>query len=163
MATELVTKIWCDVHLNVKDEQVAGRSWALLVSGPEQPAQRTPRTVDLCEDCAADLGLIAVREAIDEYGLDGSGHRGKPKGAAARAAAPAPARTAETELACPECDYVASTRSILAGHGRRAHGKTIAELLGEPTPFVCPVCEQGFGLAQSLALHQTRTHGGGDG
>lgn len=158
MATELITRIWCDRHLSEKDEQVTGRSWALLVSGPEQPAQRTPRTVDLCEDCAQDLGLAAVRDLIDEYGLDGSGHRGKPKGAASRAAAPAPARTAESEISCPDCDHVAASRSNLAAHGRRAHGKTIAELLGEPTPFVCPVCGQGFGLAQSMALHRTRTH-----
>lgn len=151
MATELRTFIWCDIH-QAKEEDVPGQPWALLAD--QNPTrEHAPRTVDLCDDCAADLGLIALRELIAEHGIDGQGKRTKRK------AAPAPAAPAAGEgIACPDCGAVYPDRNTLGAHARRQHDKAIAELLGEPTPHVCEECGRAFGVPQALAVHRTRSH-----
>lgn len=166
MATELRTFIWCDVHLTQKDEQVEGRPWALSAA-PDQKPNGVPLvyTVDLCGDCADDLGLDHLRTLIDEYGMiDGKPARRSTTKTLRKAAAPARAKAApkaeEGEpLTCPDCGEVFVSRTRLGSHGRGMHGKTIAELLGEPAPYVCEDCGSAFGIPQALARHRFSAHG----
>lgn len=165
MATELRTFTWCDVHLSQKDEQVEATSWMLSADPMVEPRTGTPAvfTVDLCDDCAADFALMALQELIEEHGVDGQGKRRRRRPAAAKKAAPAAqanaAPRAEEELACPECGETFADRNRLGAHGRKAHGRTIAELLGEETPYVCEDCGSGFGVPQALARHRGSAHG----
>lgn len=111
MAQEIQVLRWCDIHLNVKDERVEARAWALLVSD-DQSRQRAPRSVDLCDDCVADLGLIALREVIVEHGVDGQGKH--LRGAAA------PAAKAADDV-CDVCGRTFVNLQGLRNHQTRVH------------------------------------------
>lgn len=156
MAQELVTLVWCDVHME-RGERVAGAPWSLLVLGPDDPPSthgRTARTVDLCDECAADLGLKVVSEVVDAHGRDA----GKLRPSRSRSTAARTAPDGGEFWPCPECDKSYDSRPKLAAHGREAHNRSIAELLGEPAPHVCPVCSASYGVPQALAVHMTRKH-----
>jgi len=155
MATELITRTWCDVHQD-KGERVEGRPWTLVLVGPDDPGKHVERTVDLCEDCVADAGLVALVELVDEHGRDSTGRLRPSRSTAARTTSSS--RTADRVWQCPRCNKSYDTRDKLAAHGRATHELTIAELLGEPTPYVCEDCGSAYGVPQALAVHRTRKH-----
>jgi predicted RNA-binding Zn-ribbon protein involved in translation (DUF1610 family) len=135
MATELITKVWCDIHLTEKDEHVEGR----------------PRTwegwqLDLCEECAQPIELA--------FGLfQQYGHKGKARAPRAKLSV----QPGEPYI-CPQCGWVGANRQSLLSHGRRTHQMNAAELLGLPSPYICPDCGKGFSTPQGMARHQVN-HG----
>lgn len=160
MATELVTFTWCDIHQD-KGDRVLGQPWTLVVVAPDDKRRASERMVDLCDDCASDLGLVAMRELVDEYGRDTAGHvrPSRSKRATTPAGRTAPAADDAGELiGCPRCDKAYADRNKLSAHARRVHEVSLGELLGEPTPYACH-CGKEFGREQGLRVHQTRSHG----
>jgi hypothetical protein len=138
MATELITHTLCDRHLQDKDERVPATQYT-STSG---------MLVDLCDDCA---GPLAAAEAVFQaYGSQGRRARAPRK--QAQAGDPG-------AITCPDCGKTYNTRNSLGAHARNVHGKTVAAMLGEPTPHKCTVkgCGKTFSTPQALGLH-ARSH-----
>lgn len=55
MAVELITRTWCDVHLEAKDEHVEGTNY-----------KYGAREIDLCVDCAGPF--VEAARLVEEYG-----------------------------------------------------------------------------------------------
>lgn len=153
MATELVTRTWCDPHQHDDGEKVPGRPYAVAIVLPDGTGATVE--IDLCENCAKPFEDLA-RDAA-EYGRPI-----KAAGSGRRPAVSARENTAGTVQTCPVpgCDYSTTAVSGLGSHVKSAHGRTLPELTGAAT-HPCPVkgCDRGFGGVQGLASHLRTVHG----
>lgn len=146
MATEVITRTLCDVHLatTVDESDIPeADAFTLTVSGKTV-------VIDLCKKCRVER-LEPFLDFLAEYGRgpDAKGTRAKPLERQI---------TGATEN-CPACDY-SGTKAQVRAHARQKHNATLIDLRGETTEFVCPHCNQHFEGNQGLAVHITRSHGG---
>jgi hypothetical protein len=159
MAQKIITL--CDPHLSEHDEEVPGEPYRV---GIQEPGGRWRfLEIDLCKADAAEMGQFATW--IDQYGREFDpprepGRRGRKPGPRPRIEeAGEVTRTVEPgTFPCPVCDYVGRTKSALTSHAPRVHGKRLAELSGEPMPFVCEACGKGFTRSQGLGVHKRTQH-----
>lgn len=76
-----------------------------------------------------------------------------------------------TDLETPEgwpcpvdgCEKVSNSRTGLASHVRHVHGISLAEVIGAPTPYLCPDCPRAFSHRQGLGAHRRSAHGAASG
>lgn len=147
----------CDVHAR-NDEDVAGATWEVTLTGPDR--RSTTWEVDLCEDDSKTLRDLGIM--LDAVGRVTQGRRTKAPTAARKAASEAgQAHVAPEGHPCPVegCELVSRSANALATHVRSAHGTTLAELNGEPTPYSCPECDRRFTHPQGLGAHRRSVHG----
>jgi hypothetical protein len=141
-----VIETYCDQHLE-NGEQVRGQTWRVEVKVPGSRA--VAYEVDLCVDCAKPI--VALQEALADQGRRPSAKRG-----------PVPAEAFEAqqrgENQCPVCDKVLANHKSLQSHVRQQHEQTLAQALGEETPYVCS-CGREFTTPQGLGVHAARIHG----
>lgn len=142
MATELITRVWCDVHMSEKDERVDGTTF-----------DYDGRQVDLCEDCAGPF--LTVAAIVQEHGRAAAGRQGR------KSRKPSRDTPGESGVVCPRCGDTFLHRGSLASHARAQHGTGLAELEGAETPYVCEDCGRAFSRASSLSIHR-RTHATAD-
>jgi hypothetical protein len=177
MATEVVTRTWCDWHLMEKDQHEPGATWTIQVAEPGAKPQH--RTIDLCEPCS-DTWLAPMLDVLKHSRAVKPGQQPAapkktpaptPPGVPAGRELAGPAPRPEPEpgmLACPLCDFVTEEhrdtdtrpsqgRVRLGGHGRRAHDTTLGALLGDPEPFTCPECGDTFSTPQGLGVHRSKS------
>jgi uncharacterized C2H2 Zn-finger protein len=151
MAQRIITL--CDQHL-VDGEEVEGTTYTVAIGGPGIKPQTY--ATDACPGHATILTDLA--QWLREHGqaVEAPAKRGRPKGSAP---APQPVQAAPAaagEHVCPQCGHVAANRQALGAHGRRAHGVTVGQLLGEPADLVCPECGQAFSTPQGLGVHRAK-------
>lgn len=160
MAQKIITL--CDPHLSEHDEEVPGEPYRV---GIQEPGGRWRfLEIDLCKADAAEMGQFATW--IDQYGreFDPPMDTGRKRGPYRRRESPSEGpgestRTVEPgTFPCPVCEYVGRSKSALTSHAQRTHGKRLAELSGEPMPFVCEACGKGFTRSQGLGVHKRTQH-----
>jgi len=142
MATEVITRTLCDVHLQKYDDGndvVEGKARAISIDGRDY-------VIDVCTECGAPIE--ALLELLREYGRSPD-------------ATPRPRVSHGAVEPCPaeSCTFTGS-KAQLRAHARQKHGATLVDLRGETTPYVCPHDGQHFEGNQGLAVHVTRSHGG---
>lgn len=147
MATELVTRIWCDIHLTDKDEHEPATTYTW-----------DKRQLDLCDDCAGPI--LEVLRLFSDYGSDGKRTRA-PKG---KGGAPVGTKHAQPgdpdAVTCPDCGKAFKNKGSLGSHGRHVHKKNMGELLGVNRPYPCGVCDKTFATPQGAGAHRVRSHPG---
>lgn len=154
MATEIITRILCDVCNDDEGipEAPDGRLVTIEIDG-------ALRKIDLCSEHMAPIeGLIAM---LERHGRHVPKRGRKAKGHAIDSETGRRLHPNEVEqMDCPieDCDYT-GTRKAVVQHVRSKHGTTLAELEGKPLNFACPDCDQRFALSQALGLHRRRAHG----
>lgn len=159
MAQKIVTL--CDRHLTEHDEEVPGEPYRV---GIQEPGGRWRFIeIDLCKADAAEMTMFATW--VEQYGREFQAPREPGTGRGRKRAKPAPespgeeTRTVEPgTFPCPVCDYAGRSKSALMSHATRVHDKRLAELTGEPMPFVCEKCGKGFTRSQGLGVHMRTQH-----
>jgi hypothetical protein len=140
MATEVITRTLCDVHLQKHDnDSVEGLPATVVINGETF-------VIDVCPECS--VPIQSVLEYVREFGRSPDAKQKPIK------------RGATTEQ-CPAggCTFT-GTKAQLRAHARQKHAATLIDLRGETTPYVCPHDGQHFEGNQGLSVHITRTHGG---
>lgn len=144
MATEVITRTLCDVHLADNDESLDGAAYTISIDG---------ETWEL-DVCPVDAKVIAeFRQWVGKYGRtpDRPRKRNDPRPGTPTGTAICPA---------PDCGHAFDTTRKLTAHVRNAHDTTLANLEGRTTNFPCPRCGQYFEGRQGLSVHVSRRHSG---
>jgi hypothetical protein len=150
MAREVIVKTWCDPCLG-EDAHSEGRELPALHL-PELPGPK-PRVIALCERHEKEV-YQPLLNLLLEYGqpVDDDGNPSGPRGRYGQASGP-------DAVTCPDCGHVSPNRSALSSHSRGQHGKSLAQLLGLPAPYICPECDYASNRPQGLAAHRRAVHG----
>lgn len=156
MAREVVIYTWCDVCFGRHQERNEGEEFTLALS---ELGMNKPLTLSMCEAHRKEF-YDDLRDLLQEFG-----QKTEPRAAKKTPTTGATSGTAKTgrpsreELTCPECGHQAPNKSALASHARHMHSTSVAELTGEPTPYVCPECQRQFSRPQGLGAHRRSVHG----
>jgi len=148
MATEVITRTLCDVHLAEHDEQLDGAAYTITIDGESW-------TLDVCP---VDAKVIAeFREWVGKYGRTPDKPRRRSAGRP-----PIGPTNGDRGFPCPakDCSYVGHSEAVLRQHTRAAHNATVHDLAGTTTDYRCPGCGSYFDGNQGLTMHVKRTHGG---
>lgn len=141
MPKEVIITSWCDPCFaeDVKTEST--------YEEPVTLGSMKARTVLMCERHYKEL-VEPLRELLLAHGQIVE-HTKRQSSSQSEAAG---------EFTCPDCGHVAPTRAALGSHGRSKHDKSLAEMLGEPAPYVCDTCGRKFGKPRALTMHMSRSH-----
>lgn len=113
MATELITRTWCDMCTELSDEKTEGTTWRFGINPPGE--RWTWVEIDLCPDHVS-TNFADMYEVLTKYGREGV----KPKGTSGRPRQhPA---TAAGEFICPDCGQATRSKQGLGTHRARIHG-----------------------------------------
>jgi hypothetical protein len=158
VATEIIRRVLCDVHLETDDEQRDAVTRTVKIDGEAW-------TLDACSECSARVREFA--EWVAKYGRQERGGKSSKRKGPGIPASTSGLSPATGDYPCPAdgCDYVGATQAVLRGHARQTHETTVLNLLGQTSRFACHKCEpvQYFESNQGLAMHVNRTHGGFEG
>lgn len=153
MAVELITALWCDRHMQEKDEKVHATPFTVAIGTAEDSAQEFK--VELCEDCQT--SLMEALTLVQTYGRI-EGKRSKPRSGGNNQHSVAD----EDKVLCPidGCGVRAINRSAMGHHLQRAHDTSYGELDGTAT-LSCrePGCKRKFEKPQGQAAHERSAHG----
>lgn len=145
MASELVRRVWCDVHAANDGEQVpaaeAGQGIVLRVG-------ELAGAVDVCERCL-EAHITPIADWIEQYAraapnqppakTNGGGGQGAP-------------------FRCSDCGRTYAYRGSLKNHVKDAHGRILPALRKSGGPVTCPHCRKEFQGAQGLSAHIRAHH-----
>lgn len=150
MATQILTRVLCDFCNAEHIETPDARTETVTIGGDTYE-------VDVCGTHGKPL--VELAETLAEYGRK-IPKRGRPVSKGKRQGGPGYNDEQDEPLPCPEpeCGTEWPTRSALASHVRRVHGKTLAEYEGTPLNFKCGWCPKAFSTRQGQAVHEQRVH-----
>lgn len=146
MATELITRTWCDACLSELDQRTDATHSEAVALGNAR------RTLDLCES-HFDTLLAPVVDALKRYG--------NPVEPSKASTAPTLPPSKAGGAQCPRCPFT-GPRSNLRAHLKKTHGMTAGEAsraMGGTVP--CPEAGCDFmGMdGTGVAVHRRLTHG----
>lgn len=146
MATELITKVWCDSCL-ADDKRVEAPIHARLALDGDI------REIDFCEEHAAQL-LAPVRTLIQLGIAPHPQEAPTPRGRQ-----PSVSSQGET-YSCPACPRVFKTRQTFRGHLKKEHGMGFDQYLKSVgrEAYPCDECDFVGVDSAGLALHKSRVH-----
>lgn len=153
MATVIVR--YCDQHM-AAGEELPAEAWSLTVTPPGERV--TAFDVDLCPQCAQ--GLVDLIEHFEDIARKGSAPAAS-RSAGSRSASRTQGDT-DTEIECPICHKVSANRAALGAHARRAHKRSLSEILGENLRYQCLRCDEPapkFGSPVGFSAHRRQVHG----
>lgn len=189
MARQVITKVLCDRHANLKDEQVEGEELDPITIGSNKP-----RVLALCGECRSEINIDSVIALVLEWGIEAEAFAPKtaPSNVPGRQYPTAKSKDSPP-INCPACldegrTKQLSNRASLTGHLRQQHGKTLWEQYGEnpivaidgthyapaPNPLhsppavthaVCPECDEAYDWPKyarpvaTLGVHRRTKHG----
>jgi hypothetical protein len=151
MATEIVTRHWCDVCLATRGEKVEANNPVTVA------LDAMVREVDLCEPCG-EIYLTRLIELM-QYGAEPEKpHR--PRAPELRE----PTRRADA-MKCGVCGGSYADRKSLRAHLRNVHqltGLAAQRYLPDSArarPVACPECGNEYGSPAGLGQHRKSQHG----
>lgn len=109
MATELITRTWCDlcIELLAPELKAEGTTWRFGINPPGE--RWTWVEIDLCPDHVS-TNFADMHEVLTKYGREGDqpARRGRPP--------------SSEVFTCPECGKETATKNGLGVHLSRMHG-----------------------------------------
>ena len=117
MATELITRTWCDLCTALLSDDVkqAAVTWRFGFNPPDERWRWVE--IDLCDDHVSST-VHDMMELVTKHGREGA----LPKRGSGRPPGRTMPATAAGEFVCPECGQPTRTKQGLGTHRSRIHG-----------------------------------------